>query len=349
MNGPQPVKIQTGFQRSRKEGGFTIIQLLIVLAVTTILSSAAVYSITRARASLRLSNSARQFAANLEMARVDSVRRRAQPGSEATVQLLTTTSYRVTMGFGGSSTLFSRDFNLESGVQFTTTLATVSFDWRGRPTTGTEMTFAFQNENDESTQVDVTGSGDITLGSEIFQDESIPDVNLNSNVSGDTASDPANPNSSPNATPTPTPTSTPNSTPTPTSTPVPTPVPTPEPTPIPTPVPTPIPTPVATPIPTPIPTPVPTPTPCSAYVTPPTLSIRKNGGSGTVTVILTGLGGAVTKSAPSNLTVSPTSQTIAAGGSGTFTITSNNNTRGDFTVTFTTPCETKTVTVTVTN
>jgi hypothetical protein len=49
------------------------------------------------------------------------------------------------------------------------------------------------------------------------------------------------------------------------------------------------------------------------------------------------------------LTVTPAQQTITAGGAATFTITSNNSSRGDFTVTFTTPCGMTSVTVSVTN
>src|SRR5207253_465016 len=97
----------------------------------------------------------------------------------------------------------------------------------------------------------------------------------------------------------------------------------------------------------------PTPAGCSPAVSPSSISVSKNGGSGTVTLTLSAGGsGTITGSqaAPgTNLTVSPASRAITSGGSVTFTITSNNTTRGNFTVNFTTPCGSTSVTVTVTN
>jgi hypothetical protein len=84
-------------------------------------------------------------------------------------------------------------------------------------------------------------------------------------------------------------------------------------------------------------------------VSPPSISIRKNGGTATVYVSLTGISGTVSASGPSNLTLTPSSRTVGSGTPGSFTIRSNNNTRGNFTITFTTPCGSKTVVVTVTN
>src|SRR5687767_14787372 len=129
-------------RQARRENGFSLVQLVLVLAVAVMVSAFAVISIQGARRSLRLANSGRQFASYLEKARADSVRRHAQPGNEASVQLLNETTYRVTMGFNGSSTLTSRDFSLESGVKFSSVLTTIRFDWRGRPTTGVETAFA---------------------------------------------------------------------------------------------------------------------------------------------------------------------------------------------------------------
>ena len=84
---------------ARREDGFSLLQLVLVLAVAVTITAFAVMSIQGARRSLRLANSGRQFAAYLEKARADSVRRRAQPGNESSVQILNTTTYRVTMGF----------------------------------------------------------------------------------------------------------------------------------------------------------------------------------------------------------------------------------------------------------
>src|SRR6185295_10982839 len=273
-----------------QQAGYSILQLVVCAVLVGILSSVAFITVTKARASFRLANSARTLAGYLEKARSDSVRRRAQSGSESSVQMLTSTTYRVTLDFQQNGTLTSRVVTLEDGVEFTTNLTTIAFDWRGRPTTGVESTINLQNESGD-VPIDVTGSGDVTLGSEMFLDEDIPDVNLNSNVSGDTVNDSSNANTSPTATPTPTPT--PESTPTPG----------------PTPTPTPGVSPTPTPLPTPTPTPSPTPT-CAPSVTPTSISIRKNGGNTNVTVTLGGGSGTVTAAqagSGTNLTMTPTS------------------------------------------
>jgi hypothetical protein len=83
----------------------------------------------------------------------------------------------------------------------------------------------------------------------------------------------------------------------------------------------------------------------------PLISLHKNGGSGPVTITLTGGGSGevLIESYPPNLTVTPASQTISAGGSATFTILSNDNSRGNFTVQFATPCGITSVAVSVIN
>ena len=349
------MKVRVSRNRAKREQhGFTLLQAMIVLTVAMIVSGATVLSIRAGRPYLQLANSAHTLAGYLERARADSVRRRPSPGQESKIEILDDKkTYRVTMGFGGSGTLSSRDFTVEGLVRFRTDPITVAFDWRGRPTSGTEATFLLVNENNDRMQVDVTGSGDVTVGSEIYQDEAIPNINLNENVSGDVAPDPLIP-------PDPLPTATPpvideNPTPTP---------PVDDTTPTPTPTPkgnaggnggnphaSPTPTPTATSTPTPTPTPVtdPTPIPCVASISSPTLSIKKNGGSDTVTVATTGQAGTVTVSAPPNLTITPTSPSISFAGTVVFTIRSNDTSRGIFTVTFTTPCGKVSTAVTVVN
>lgn len=72
----------------RDQRGFTVLQLIIILAIVSVVSSFAVVGIMKARAAVRLQNSARQFASYVERARSDALRRHGM----ASVQLLTTTS-----------------------------------------------------------------------------------------------------------------------------------------------------------------------------------------------------------------------------------------------------------------
>ena len=125
---------------SRRQSGFTLMQLVITLAVISVVSSLAVLGITRARGSLRLSNSSRQFAAYVERARADAVRRHDQ----ASVQMLTPSTYSVTMDFEGGGSASTRTFSLEDNVSFITSLQTISFNWRGR--IPSEISVGFGNE-----------------------------------------------------------------------------------------------------------------------------------------------------------------------------------------------------------
>ena len=340
---------------NKPAGGFTTLQLVITVSVVAIVSAFAAFGIRTARASMRLANDTRQLASYLEKARADSVRRNARAGAESSVEIVDATTYRVTMGFGGSETVTTQTFTLSEGVTFTTNATTITFDWRGRPTSGSELAIALQNPTGTS-QIDVTGSGDVTVGSQIFQDDAIPDVNLNSNISGDVASDPAG-NINGHATPTPTPdpsaTPTPDPSPTPVTDPSPTPDPDGTPKPLPTPQSTPTPRPTPTPRATPTPTPTPTPDPnsCTPIATPSSVSIGKNGGSATIVIKLTldGSGSISASTAAANLKVTPSSQILTEGGEASFTVISLDNTRGDFTVTFHTPCGSQSVTVSVIN
>jgi Tfp pilus assembly protein FimT len=334
----------------KSERGFSLIQLLVVVVVAVVLSSAGVITIRGARRSLRLSNNARQFAAYIEKTRADSVRRRAQPGDESRVQMVTPKLYRVTLAWGGGTTISSRDFPLEYDVEFSTNLTTIRFDWRGRPTTGTEIALALTNDVDEPINIDITGAGDVTVGSEVYQDDDIPPANVNANLSG--TGDVAQEQPNPFGTPTPTPYPSPSASPTPIlpgdEEPIPTPTPIADESP--TPVGTPTPTPTSTPTPTPSPSPSPTPAVCAPLLTPSAVTIGKGGGTATISLILAAGGsGLVEHSEPTNLNVTPAQRTLSVGEAGIFVVRSPGNTRGDFTVTFTTPCGSTGLLVSVVN
>src|SRR6185369_13063994 len=117
------------------------------------------------------------------------------------------------------------NFDLESGLSFATAAKRVTFDWRGRITEA----WVFQVHSDyleRNLPVDVSGSGDITVGEQHFPDQLIPPVEI-AEVTGDVDTS-ATPTPYPTATATPTPDpGNPDATPTPTPTPTATPTPTP--------------------------------------------------------------------------------------------------------------------------
>ena len=346
-------------QRAKSQRGFSLMQLLITLAVVSVICTLAILGIASARQRIRLTNSARLLASYVEKARVDSVRRHPMAAVDmAGVQVLNTNTYRVKMDFDANGTVETRDVTLDSGVVFATDPIALAFDWRGRlvdlPLTEIKVSIAMQWGNDPNDQrvVDITRSGDVTIDSDVYLDD-VPNVNVNvGGLTGIDSGSTVNGNNNPD--PSPTPTAVPEATPTPTATPVPDPTPpqvNPSPSPIadPTPTPTPSPSPGAgaspTPSVNPSPSPVPTPTPCTVTVTtsPNPLRIPKRG-SGTISFAVNPSGPVVynRSGAPSNLAVTQTT-------GNNFTVTSLNNTRGNFTLVFTTPCGSKSVSISVTN
>lgn len=338
--------------KTKKQAGFSMMQLLITLGVVSIVSGLAFMGIAAAKQRIRLTNSSRLLASYVEKARVDSVRRHPLNAADmAGVEVLNGTTYRVKMDFDGNGTVETRDITLDDGVVFATDPIALVFDWRGRlvdlPLTEIKVSIAMQwgNDPDDQRVVDVTRSGDVTIDSDVYLDD-VPNVNVNVNgLTGIDSGSTVNGNNNPHATPTPTPSQDPTPTPTPTPTPIgvdPTPTPTPngDPTPIVTPTPTP--TPSISPSPGGTPTPTPTPTPCTVQVntSPSPLSFSKHSG-GTINFIVNPAGTVTFTSGPSNLGVT---------GSGTaFSVSSLNNTRGNFTLVFSTPCGSQNVAVTVTN
>ena len=270
--------------------------MVITVAIIAIVTTFGVLGITSARAEFRQQSSARLFATYIEKARADSIRRHAATGDESSIETFGpgTNTYAVSMDFG-SGTVQTRNFQLESGLNFSTAPKKVLFDWRGRISSA----WVFQVFSEPLTKnlpVDVSGSGDITVGEQHFPDQLIPPVEI-SQVTGDVAADPTA-----TATPTPVPPGGPTPTPTPTPTPPATPTPTPNgngngnggsgngngngnnPTPTPTPVPTP--TPIRDPGATPTPTPM--PPPCLSSISPSTLFLSQSAEqTGTATFSIT--------------------------------------------------------------
>ncbi|HKR58915.1 MAG TPA: hypothetical protein VJS64_04220 [Pyrinomonadaceae bacterium] len=151
--------------RIRSASGFSLLQLIITIAVISIVSAFALISFRSTKASLRLQNSVRQLAGYLEKARLDALRRHANPNS--TVVFTSATSYDVTMDFDGTGTISTRTFPFEDGVSIISTpLPSVSFNWRGRISACT-LTFAVQNSRGEQSWIDVSDAGEVTINSNV--------------------------------------------------------------------------------------------------------------------------------------------------------------------------------------
>jgi Tfp pilus assembly protein FimT len=336
--------------------GFTTVELIVMALILTIITAFGFVGITKARASVRLSGAAREYASYIEKARIYSIRSHADNAAErATIAINDDrASYDVTMDLDGDGAMNTSTVTLPSGITFET-VESISFDWRGRTvstvggvtTPNAQVSIRLQS-SDDSISIDVTGSGDVTVDSQVF-DDSVPNINLKV---GDLAS---------GATPVPTPT--PEIGPTEGATPTPI-VPidpvdvVPSPTPIlgdnGLPIATPTPTPTATPTPTPTPTATPAATPTP--VVPCTITTDKVTAimslQGTTTIKVshssqTSITVSASSSKPSELQISPSGvQTIGAGATTTFTLKSKKSI-GTYSVTFSAGCGSKTVSVVV--
>lgn len=215
--------MKSNSKRAMQQRGFTIMQMVITIGIIAVVTTAGVLGIKNARAEFRLQNNARLFASYVEKARADAIRRHAAPGQESVIETFGpgTTAYAITMDFG-AGIVETRTFNLDSGLTFSTAARRMTFDWRGRISEAWVFQL-FSQYLGRSLPVDVSGSGDITVGEQHFPDQLIPAVEI-AEVTGDVESTP---------TPTPLPTATPpldesgNPLPTPTPTPTATPTPTP--------------------------------------------------------------------------------------------------------------------------
>jgi len=348
-------KSKANLMTRRTGGGFSAIELLITATVLTIVTGLGLMGITRARAAVRLSGAAREYASYIEKARISSIRSHADDaGERASITINEDrTSYNVTMDLDGDGDLDTKTVTLPDGVTFET-VETIAFDWRGRTwsTVGgvtaanAQVSIRLQG-SDDSVSVDITGSGDITIDSEVF-DDSVPSVRLNV---GDLAA---------GATPVPTPVSeapTPVPSPDAAATPSPDVIPSPPdvtdiipiPTPTPASLPTPRSSPTSTPTPTATPTPAPAPSVCTITADQLAVTMRRErtatikiSHSASTSISITG-----TSSKPSDLQVTPTAaQTVGAGATTGFTLKSK-KTIGTYSVTFSSSCGSKTVPVVV--
>jgi len=117
--------------------GFTVIELLIVVAMLSTLTGFALIQVARARQNLTRSNAAREFGAYLEKARLDSVRRHPLTTAQmAQTSIINASFYSVTLDSDGDGTLDApKVISLPAGsnLAFNGTFPrTIYYNWRGR-------------------------------------------------------------------------------------------------------------------------------------------------------------------------------------------------------------------------
>jgi type II secretory pathway pseudopilin PulG len=154
-------------KQAKNEAGFSVIDLLIVIAILGIVTSFALTTTVRARKHLARANEVRKFAAYLERCRLDSIRRRATtPDQMAQVTINSASSYSVTMDSDGDGTITSQVVTLpvDSGLTFNAPYPrTVRFNWRGNTvdTAGSAVlpnSISIRNSYGTNT-ISITGAG----------------------------------------------------------------------------------------------------------------------------------------------------------------------------------------------
>lgn len=178
----------------RSTAGFSVIELVIVLAVIGIVAAFAIGSIQKSRESVRLQNSARMFAAYAEKARLDAIKRH----DASNIDIKGPSTFTIAMDFDGTG-VSARTFTLESGVVFTDSanvaytvdgggnvsssngeeVSWADFNWRGR-TSQCSTLFRFQNGNNDRSVVQIAGSGDVTVDAIAGTPAAVTVTNVNS-------------------------------------------------------------------------------------------------------------------------------------------------------------------------
>ncbi len=156
--------------------GFSVLELLIVIALITIVSSFALLSFQKSNKDFKAAGATRTLSTYLEKARLDSLRRHGG----ASINIDSATSYTVNIDFDGSGTATSRTITLPVGTSLSYTLppataaispsttpVTVAYDWRGRSTSIVSLTLTDSTSGVRSSTVVVGSTGDISADTSV--------------------------------------------------------------------------------------------------------------------------------------------------------------------------------------
>jgi len=160
------------------DAGFSLVELLIVIAIVGTLSAVALISFQNSYRSFNLAGATRNLSAYLEKARVDAVRRHVTDGS-VTIVINSATSYTANLDFG-SGIATARTVNLPGGTSLrytlppatasidpSTTPVTITYDWRGRTTNTVMFTLSDATAGVSSSTVVVGTAGDLSNDSAV--------------------------------------------------------------------------------------------------------------------------------------------------------------------------------------
>jgi Tfp pilus assembly protein FimT len=160
--------------------GVSLVEILLVMTLVGIVTSFALVSFRRSNRSFNVSGSSRTLSAYFEKARLDAIRRHADPGVAPSIVLNSTSSYTVNIDFNGTGTPTTRTISLPQGttlsyrlppatssVDPSTTPITITYDWRGRASSNVVITLADSTSGVTPSSLAVGIAGDISPDSTV--------------------------------------------------------------------------------------------------------------------------------------------------------------------------------------
>ncbi len=138
--------------------GFTVIELMVVLAVAVIVMGVALPNMMSWLPTYRLSAGARQLAGDLQLARMKAISQNTK--YRLNFGVLPSTSYTFEKDNGGFATE-SGPFSLPDGITVTVVSATSEFQSRG--TVNTAGSITLQNTNSLTKQVQISIVGRVAI------------------------------------------------------------------------------------------------------------------------------------------------------------------------------------------
>ena len=162
--------------KSSSNAGFSLVEMLIVVAIASIVSTVALIGFRISSRSFNLAGATRTLSTYLEKARLDSIRRHGV----ASVNIDSAVSYTVNIDFGGTGSPIARSVSLPQGTILTYTLPpattsinpattpiTIAYDWRGRPGTAILLTLSDSMTGVGSSTVNIGSVGDVSTDTNI--------------------------------------------------------------------------------------------------------------------------------------------------------------------------------------
>jgi prepilin-type N-terminal cleavage/methylation domain-containing protein len=135
--------------------GFTVIELMVVLAVAVIVMGVALPNMMSWLPTYRLSAGARQLAGDLQLARMKAI----SQNTKYRLRFTTATSYEFEKESGGTFSTESGPFSLPDGITVTgtTPFTTSEFQARGTVNAGGVITLKNINNLEKTVQVNIVG------------------------------------------------------------------------------------------------------------------------------------------------------------------------------------------------